>query len=328
MDRPLLTVSGIAKHEERGFALADIYFTQERYQNLALAGETGSGKSTLLKIIAGLVQADAGEVYIEQDKLKGPEEKLVAGHPQIAYLSQQYELPQFLRVEQVLRYVNTLSDSAAATLYEVCRITHLLKRKTDQLSGGERQRIALARLLSTAPSLLLLDEPYSNLDMLHKTLLKQVIRDVGEQLKISCILVSHDPLDTLSWAQHILVMKEGKVLQKDTPEKIYQQPVNEYVAGLFGKYNLLSPALLKKMEQQHRVIPGRPPLLLRPEHFSLQKTSKALQGTVKDVAFYGSYYELDVRIQKHTLIIHTPEAWHQPGDRVLVSVSADERYSF
>lgn len=320
---PLLTVSGIAKHEERGFALTDIYFTQERYQNLAIAGETGSGKSTLLKIIAGLVQADAGDVYIEQDKIKGPGEKLVAGHPQIAYLSQQYELPQFLRVEQVLRYVNTLSDSAAATLYEVCRITHLLKRKTDQLSGGERQRIALARLLSTAPSLLLLDEPYSNLDMLHKTLLKQVIQDVGEQLKISCILVSHDPLDTLSWAQQILVMKEGKVLQKDTPEKIYQQPVNEYVAGLFGKYNLLSPALVKKVGQQHRLKPGRKSLLLRPEHFRLQKTTNALQGIVKNVAFYGSYYELDVSSQKHRLIIHTPDAGHQAGDHVFVSLSSE-----
>src|SRR5690606_10088497 len=100
---------------------------------------------------------------------------------------------------------NVLSDESAQIVFEVCRISHLLGRKTDQLSGGERQRIAIARLLVSAPDLLLLDEPYSNLDVAYKRILQDVIRDIGRKLKISCILVSHDPADTLSWASKILV---------------------------------------------------------------------------------------------------------------------------
>src|SRR5687767_484925 len=142
----LLSVSGISKQVDGGFLLQDISFTQRRYQRIAIAGETGSGKSTLLKIIAGLVQPDSGEVIFDGERVKGPAEKLVPGHHAIAYLSQDFDLPKFLTVEQALSYTNTISDSAATAIFEICRINHLLNRKTDQLSGGERQRIAIARL--------------------------------------------------------------------------------------------------------------------------------------------------------------------------------------
>jgi iron(III) transport system ATP-binding protein len=164
----------------------------------------------------------------------------VAGHPHVAYLSQQFDLPKFLRVEQVLDYVNSLSVNEAASIFSVCRIDHLLQRKTDQLSGGERQRIAIARLLVGRPTLLLLDEPFTNLDMVMKSLLKKVIDDIGKKLRITCIMVSHDPEDSLAWADEIMVLKNGKVIQQGTPHSIYREPVNEYVAGLFGAYNLIT----------------------------------------------------------------------------------------
>src|SRR5437899_1252826 len=95
-----LEVSGIHKKEKGDHILKDISFTHKRFQKIVIAGETGSGKSTLLKVIAGLVQPDAGEVRFENEKVRGPEEKLVPGHDSIAYLSQHFELPKFLRVEQ------------------------------------------------------------------------------------------------------------------------------------------------------------------------------------------------------------------------------------
>ena len=225
-----LTVSDITKEGLGNFKLQEITFSQRKNQKIAIAGETGSGKSTLLKIIAGLEQADTGEVIFKKQRVKGPEENLVPGHPGIAYLSQDFELPKFLRVEQVLAYSNNLSQEGANTLFAVCEISHLLERKTDELSGGERQRIALAKLLITSPQLLLLDEPYSNLDMVHRNTLKGVLEKICKQLKITCILVSHEPSDVLSWADKIIVMKDGQIVQKDTSERfIASQRMNMWL---------------------------------------------------------------------------------------------------
>lgn len=320
----LLTVSGIYKEEEKGAVLADVSFTQQMFQKIAIAGETGSGKSTLLKIIAGLVQADAGEVYFRGEKVKGPAEKLVPGHPQIAYLSQQFELAPFLRVEQVLKYANTLSADEAEKVYEVCKIEHLLKQKTDQLSGGEKQRVAIARLLISSPRLLLLDEPYSNLDNIHKNILKTVIRDIGERLNISCIIVSHDPLDTLPWADEILVMKAGGILQQGSPEQVYGQPVNEYVAGLFGKYNLIPPALGKSVVGlTENMIDGQH-LMIRPENIKIVAAANGeLSGKVQQISFYGSFYEVEVQLPTTMIIVRTAACNLVPGSDVKVSASAD-----
>ncbi len=325
-DMHLLNVSGISKKDERGFELKNISFTQQQFQKIAIAGETGSGKSTLLKIIAGLIESDAGQVLFEGKKIIGPADKLIPGHPGIVYLSQHFELPNNLRVEQVLEYANLLTDEAAASLYEICQIDHLLKRRTNQLSGGERQRIALAKLLITSPRLLLLDEPFSNTDMVHKKLLKSVIRDIGSKLKISCIMVSHDPLDSLSWADEILVMKDGQVIQQGSPQQIYKQPVNEYAAGLFGDYNLL-PQVIFAMLGSHQATPTKrsSKLFVRPEDLELSTTQQpgASPAIIKAIHYYGSYYEITATIGKQKLVVKTVQSNFTPGDTVYLSLQAE-----
>lgn len=319
----LLTVSGIYKQIDPGFSLRNIHFTQQASQKIAIAGETGSGKSTLLKIIAGLEQPDAGLVLFEEKRVKGPNEELVPGHPKIAYLSQHFELRTNYRVEEVLEYANKLSEQEAFTLYKVCRIDHLLKRRTDQLSGGEKQRIALARLLTTSPKLLLLDEPFSNLDMIHKTLLKSVIRDIGDELNISCMMVSHDPLDTLSWADELIVMKDGSIIQQGKPETVYHQPENIYVAGLLGNYNLISTAKASYLsESLFNPVAGKK-ILVRPEQFRISKEPNAhLKGTVNHIGFMGAYYELQVITGEETLIVRTIDHGFEKGDTVFLSINA------
>jgi ABC-type Fe3+/spermidine/putrescine transport system ATPase subunit len=324
----LLTVSGIAKKDERGFELKNIHFNQEKFQKIAIAGETGSGKSTLLKIIAGLVESDAGEVLFEGKKILGPADKLIPGHPGIVYLSQHFELPNNLRVEQVLEYANLLSDEAATHLYEVCQINHLLKRRTNQLSGGEKQRIALAKLLITSPRLLLLDEPFSNTDMVHKKLLKSIIRDIGAKLKITCIMISHDPLDTLSWADEILVMKDGQVIQQGSPQQIYRQPVDEYTAGLFGTYNLLSHSVTKLLANSPTAGKHNKKLFLRPEDISLSmKAGEGLEATVKEILFYGSYYEAVVMAGKNKITVRITATTLSKGDTVYLHFPTDNGWS-
>lgn len=303
----LLQVSGIHKKNERGFELKDVSFSQQWYQQIAIAGETGSGKSTLLKIIAGLAQQDAGEVIYDGKRVPGPNDQLIPGHPKIAYLSQLFELPHYLRVEQVLEYANKLTQRSAEQLFEICRITHLLKRRTDQLSGGERQRIAIARLLIGSPGLLLLDEPYSNTDMIHKQLLKAIIEDIAEQLKISIIMVSHDPVDALSWADQILLMRDGRIIQHGMPKEVYRHPVDNYAAGLLGKYNV--------WEDRNGV-----QRIVRPEDLVLsRKHISDVKGTVQNIIFCGSYYDVEVYTDTRMFTSRMMNLTIEEGDIVTVS---------
>jgi ABC-type Fe3+/spermidine/putrescine transport system ATPase subunit len=287
----LLSLSGVTFGDEKNYVLRDINFSQNKFQKIVIAGETGSGKSTLMKIIAGLEQPSSGAVIFENEKIKGPADQLVPGHPQIVYLSQQFELPKFLRVDQVLEYANQLKSTQEKKIFSVCRINHLLKRKTDQLSGGEKQRIAIARLLIQCPKLLLLDEPFSNLDRIMKGILKEVIDDIGKNLKITCILVSHDPEDTLPWADEILVLKDGKIIQHGSPHQIYHHPISPYVAGLFGKYTLLSQAWAKKFGVES----SPKNIIVRPENFQVvRKASKTISGKIDKIHFFGNHLLLEV----------------------------------
>lgn len=314
----LLQVSGIGKHHGSQLILDDIHFSQTKGQKLVIAGESGSGKSTLLKIIAGLEQPDTGEVLFEGARVPGPLEKLIPGHPHIAYLSQHFELRNNYRVEEILDYGNQLSQKESENLFEICHISHLLARKTDQLSGGEKQRIALAKLLTTSPRLLLLDEPFSNLDMRHKQVLKGVIDRISDRLHITCLLVSHDPQDILPWADHIIIMRAGKLLQQGPPPEIYRQPANAYAAGLFGKYNLMLARMVPGFEHIGKY------LVVRPEHLTLVKAGQGqLQGVVHKILYMGHAWEIEVMVDQDIVTVKTDEVTVAVGDKTGIEINAD-----
>ena len=285
----LLEVKNITKQAGEKIIVSDISFQQEALQKIAITGESGAGKSTLLKIISGHVQTDSGVVMFNGERVIGPEEKLLEGHKDIAYLSQHYNLHNNYYVKDLIWFQIKVEEQEAKELFEICRIHHLLERRTDQLSGGEKQRIALCMLLVKHPKLLVLDEPFSNLDPIHKNTLKAVLEDITERLQITCLLTSHDPHDTLSWADEIIVMKEGKIIQQGKPETIYHQPVNEYVAGLFGKYNLLKPeqAALFGIEANGKDV------MIRPEEFVINEND-GVKGVIQKISFWGSFYEVEV----------------------------------
>jgi ABC-type sugar transport system ATPase subunit len=325
----LLNVLGVSKREEKNWVLKEISFSQQKFRKIAVAGESGSGKTTLLKIIGGLIQPDMGQVLFEEERVKGPFERLIPGQPGIAYLSQHFELRNSYRVEEILEYANLLSSADAEAIYKVCRIDHLLKRKTDQLSGGEKQRIALARLLITSPRLLLMDEPFSNLDLIHKGILKSVISDIGEKLQITCLLVSHDPLDTLSWADEIFVMKAGQIIQKGEPAQVYREPVNEYAAGLFGNYNLIGAELAKVFPGTSGMLVNGKKLFIRPEDVEIWAAERAgtlPKGTVSKVNFLGSGYELEVSLAGNSISVRTGDRNIKQGDTVIISLPSQLHY--
>jgi len=323
LQKDFLLLSGVSKTEGGRITLDGVDLRLPAHRRLAIAGETGSGKTTLLRIIAGLTEPDSGAVYFEGLRVKGPNERLIPGQPGIAYLSQQYEFPNHYRVEEILQFENKLSGAEAEDLYRVCRIDHLMKRMNGQLSGGERQRIALARLLIAAPRLLLLDEPFSNLDAIHKSLLKEVIRDLGERLNISCVLVSHDAADLLSWADEIIVLRNGRIVQQGSPYDIYHQPCDRYTAALFGPVNFIDAEQIAQLFQLDA--PQGRTAVIRPENLLLANDDAvSAAGTVRRRIFFGSHCDLEVHVPSGPILLVRDAACAcQPGDIVHITMRSD-----
>jgi ABC-type sulfate/molybdate transport systems ATPase subunit len=288
----VLSVANLCSEELLGnFALHNINFTQRQFQKIALIGETGSGKSTLLKTIAGFIQPKTGEIFFNGKKVMGPDWQLVAGENGIAYLSQHFELRNNYRMEELLLYANELTQEEANELYKICRIDHLMKRNSYELSGGEKQRIALARLLVSKPTLLILDEPYSNLDLIHRAILKQVVEDVCKRFDISCIMTSHEPADVLPWADDILVLQNGQIIQKGSAEEVYKKPVSEYAAGLLGNYNLIK----KEDYKYFKISAITKDIYVRPEQIiNSSEGNDTIKGKIIAQRFIGNYYEVDI----------------------------------
>ena len=289
----LLRLKQIVKNEDNRKILDNINLLIEPFSKTALIGETGSGKSTLMKIMAGLVQPSSGEAIFEQKRIEGPNEVLIPGHKKIGYLSQHFELLNNYRVEELLDMANKMEQDEADEIYQLCKIEHLLNRKTNAISGGERQRIALARVLVGKPKLLLLDEPFTNLDLSNNKIINGIINELCESRKTTVVLVSHDPANILSWADQIIVLQEGKMIQSGSPEDIYFKPVNTYTAGLLGDYNCIeknSPLRTALNLPANR-------MYFRTEEFTtIEKDNNVLHATIEQKLFYGNHYKLKLNI--------------------------------
>ncbi|MBS1645231.1 MAG: ABC transporter ATP-binding protein [Bacteroidetes bacterium] len=328
----VLAVNNIRKKGHQGkWALGGVSLQQNAGQQIAITGETGSGKTTLLKIIAGLIQPDEGEVLLDGVRVKGPEEQLLPGHPKIAYLSQQHELRNHYRVEELQEMASRVDEETAAGLYRRCKVDGLLQRKSSELSGGERQRIALANLLLSAPELLLLDEPFSNLDPVHKQVLKEVLRYCTDELGMTIILSSHEPMDTLSWADEIIVLKAGRVVQQGKPEDIYFMPEEEYVARLFGRCNHFPlDGFSGFFPIPDALLAIGTGILIRPECLVLSAVGNGLAkaGVVVEVYFLGCVFESMIRLADGlSILVWSMEPPPTVGQSVFVSVRPGAKFS-
>lgn len=293
----LLEVCGVAKNHAGGSFASTISFEIPKGQKLAIAGETGSGKTTLLKMMAGLLEPSTGSVHFNGTRILMPSEQLIPGHPKIAFLSQHFELRNNYRVEELLDMVRKIPAARANHIYQICRIEHLLARKTNQISGGEKQRIVLAQLLTTEPSLLLLDEPFSNLDKIHKQIMQDVIADIATHFDTTCVLVSHDAADLLPWANRMLLIKEGAVIRDDTPATIFYAPQNEYEAKLLGTCNCINVGIFPVVKTLIPEANDNQQLFIRPSQLVLEMPiGNGLQGIVTNVLFMGSHYRVQLQI--------------------------------
>ena len=316
----LLNAQNISKIAGERVLLADTSLEILSGSRLAIMGETGSGKSTLLKIMAGLIAPSSGEVRLNGKKLENPTEQLIPGHPKIAYLSQHFELRNNYRVIELLEMTAKLEADACHNIIDLCRISHLLQRKTHEISGGERQRIALARLLLGNPDLLLLDEPFSNLDMVNKLIVREVLQEISTTLHLTCVMVSHHPEDVLPWAETVIIMQKGKVIQKDTPQIVYNQPVNSYTASLTGLNNPLLPG--EETLAQALRLDKSLPNWIRPENLKIvENEDTGAQGMIQSVTFCGHFWLNRVNMGYRDLIVISEQSDFQVGQEVSVLFS-------
>ena len=237
-----LKIENISKIFEKGRGVKNISFQLEKGELVSFLGPSGCGKTTLLNIIGGFVKNDSGSIYLEdKDITEYPPEKR-----EIVTVFQNYALfPHMNVIENVkygLKYRGYNKEEQIKLAKEYLKIVGLEgyeKNSVGELSGGQQQRVALARALVLQPKILLLDEPFSNLDAKLKIAMREEIKELQKRLGISMIFVTHDQEEALSISDRIVVMSNGEIVQIGKPEEIYYSPKNRYVAEFIGKINFL-----------------------------------------------------------------------------------------
>lgn len=212
---------------------------------IALAGESGCGKSTLLNLIYGLLEWEKGEIIFNGKPILGPKKNLVPGEDFMKLVAQNYDLMPYSTVaDNVGKFISNINlDEKKERIDELLKVVGLLDyRETlpKYLSGGQQQRVSIARALSVMPKLLLLDEPFSNIDFSRKLELRERLFNYVKEKKISLIISTHEIQEVMPWLDQLIVLQEGRLIQNDNAESTYKEPYNQYVAQLFGEVNVFS----------------------------------------------------------------------------------------
>ncbi|MGC4130140.1 MAG: ABC transporter ATP-binding protein [Bergeyella sp.] len=212
---------------------------------VALAGESGCGKSTLLSLIYGLLHWKNGEIIFDGERLYGPQKNLVPGEKNMKFVAQDYDLMPYATVyDNVGKFLSNVNlrekREKVEELLDVVGMKEYADVFPKNLSGGQQQRVAIARALSVTPKLLLLDEPFSNLDFSRKLELRERLFNYVKKENLSLIISTHNLMEILPWLDQIIVLQDGRLIQNDAPDETYRNPYNEYVARLFGEVNVFS----------------------------------------------------------------------------------------
>jgi ABC-type sulfate/molybdate transport systems ATPase subunit len=219
-------------------------FSIQKGHNVSIIGESGCGKSTLLKLIYGLYDLNDGQIFWNDTEVLGPKYNLIPGMDFMKYLAQDFDLMPYITVaENVGKYLSNIDSekkwNRVKELLEIVEMEDFFDIKAKNLSGGQMQRVAIARVLALEPEVLLLDEPFSHIDNFRKNSLRRKLFAYLKEKQITCITATHDSTDVLSFADEVLIMKNGEIIEIGTPKSIFETPKNKYVASLFGDVNEL-----------------------------------------------------------------------------------------
>lgn len=273
----------ITKHFDQTVALDDLSIQVKKGEWMAILGESGSGKSTMLRILGRFIQQDSGQVTLNKRVLPSVLDQLIPGLDEIKLVHQEFDLFPNQTVRENIAYplrfhTQAFRDQRVAELLEITQLYSVASKKAKLLSGGEKQRTAIAKSIAELPAVLLMDEPFAHLDFPNRNRLSTVLTRLKHKEKLTCVFVTHDTADALAWAETVVVLKKGRIIQTGTPWQLYHTPVNAYVAELTGSVNWINP---------------NQGTFIRPEklHITHSSTRSKWSGKVLSVRFRGKDWE-------------------------------------
>lgn len=304
---------------------------------ITLLGPSGCGKTTTLRIIAGFVEPDNGDVFFDGTKING----VPAYKRQVNTIFQRYALFPHLNVYENIAFGLRLKklkekeiEQKVHEMLELVNLTGLQRRKIDTLSGGQQQRVAIARAIANNPKVLLLDEPLAALDLKLRKDMQTELKKIQQELGITFIFVTHDQEEALSMSDRVVVMNNGKIQQVGTPQDIYNEPKNAFVADFIGESNIVDGI----MQEDYKVIFAdkqfdcldkgfakneKVDVVVRPEDVDIVPADKGmLKGIVTSITFLGVYYEIIVDINGFKWMIQTTDE-HFVDDEVGLEILPD-----
>ena len=319
-------------------AVSDISLHLREQEFISILGPSGCGKSTLLRLIAGLEVPSAGQVLLQDKEISGKNISLPPERRRFGMIFQDFALFPHLSVEGNIAFgVNGSASEKQQRVKELLKLVslpHLAKKMPHQISGGEQQRIAVARALAPRPRLILMDEPFSNLDYQLRQQLRRDIRKILKHEGVATILVTHDQVEAITFSDRVLLMHDGKLVQSGTPEEIYQQPQTLWASSFVGEANHISveweaPALnspLGLLDVPEKIGKDTRVLMVRPEDFVLESCADTeTNGVVKTVDFSGSVQTIGVELKsgETVQVSGSPHLLWTPEDSVKITA---ERY--
>ena len=327
-ETPLIRFDGVTKRFGNFTAIDDIDLAIHRKEFFALLGPSGCGKTTLMRMLAGFEAPTEGQITIGGKDMAG----IPPNKREVNMMFQSYALFPHLTIWDNIAFGLKRSDMAkdqiAARVDEMLRLTRLekfSKRKPHQISGGQRQRVALARSLAKAPKLLLLDEPLGALDKKLRQDTQFELMDIQEKTETTFVIVTHDQEEAMTVASRVAVMDNGKIIQVDTPPRIYESPNSVYVADFIGDVNLITgtaqmgqggAARLTWAEGQPEIIgtageglsaSAPATFAIRPEKVNISESrpegvNNVVRGKIHDIAYLGNISTYHVELPDGQII--------------------------
>jgi iron(III) transport system ATP-binding protein len=351
---PDVRIVNVTKKYGNLYALDNVSLTIHDQEYFSLLGPSGCGKTTLLRLVAGLIEADSGEIYIGDRRVdKDPPEDR-----DIGFVFQTFALFPHMTAwgnviygPKVKNYDSKKADTIGHEVLELVKLSERLDAYPSELSGGMMQRVAVARALAAGAKTLLLDEPLGQLDAKVRNEIRYEIRRMAKDLKLTAIHVTHDQAEAMSISDRIAVMKKGKIVQVGSPQELYMRPNSLFVAHFIGESNFLEGYIIKTngyseielrgglkvkainpgIKQDERIV-----LAIRPETCEMKKghmfSENGLFGKIDKMTFEGTFVRYEIRLENgDRLVINRPsltEEWGEIGEEVTISYTLEKTHVF
>ncbi len=315
----------------------NLYINEKEF--ITLLGPSGCGKTTTLRCIAGFIDPDEGDIIFEGKKIND-----VPPHKRkVNTIFQRYALFSHLNVYENIAFGPQLQKKSkdeirqiVAQMLELVNLKGFEKRSIDSLSGGQQQRVAIARALANNPHVLLLDEPLGALDLKLRKDMQTELKAIQKRLGITFIYVTHDQEEALSMSDTVVVMDKGKIQQIGTPEDIYNEPVNAFVADFIGESNIVDAIMLKDYVVSFGGVTfdcldsgfgenAFVEAVVRPEDIRIVEpgAKASLTGEITSVTFKGVHFEILVDVGGFIWMIQTTEENHKVGEKIGMYIEPD-----